>query len=74
MHEAPFKHGSEAHSSTSTSQFSPAQPAPHAHEYAVTHACAVHAPSVHIPLFLQGLLAHSSISLQLRPGAAPVLS
>ena len=66
-HVAPFTHGYDAHSSTSTSQCEPAQPFAHVHEYATTHAAAVHFPSEQVDPFMHGDEEHSRMFVHFLP-------
>ena len=68
LHTAPFTHGYEPHSSMSTPQLSPAQPASHIHDHCATQLELVHGPSTQLPPFWHGLLSHAgAIAAQVKP-------
>jgi hypothetical protein len=68
LHTAPFTHGYEPHSSMSTPQLSPAQPASHIHDHCTTQlTLVVDSPSTQLPPFWHGLLSHSAISKHVVP-------
>jgi hypothetical protein len=50
-----------------TSQWEPAQPLAHEHEYCTAQAASLHAPSLHEPPFMQGADAHSAIGVHFLP-------
>ena len=67
---APFTHGYDAHSFTSTSQCAPAQPLLHVHLYATWHAALEHLPSEHVAPFMHGDDEHSLMFVHVLPPLA----
>ena len=61
----PFSHGAVAHSSMLISQFVPAKPVGHVHEYEAT-------PSLQVPPFSHGAVAQSSTLISQLAPAKPV--
>jgi len=60
-------HGYDEHSSRSTSHTAPAQPFAHTHDHCTRQAAYVHAPSTHVPPFMQGAELHSWIVVHVLP-------
>ena len=69
-HVPPLAHGYDEHSSRSTVQSSPDQPAAHAHENWNRHAAYVHGPSTHVEPFMHGDDLHSWIVVHVLPPSA----
>ena len=68
VHVAPFRHGDDAHSSTSVSQIAPLYPATHVHVYRSAMMDATLVESEHVALFMHGVDRHSFTSAsQLKP-------